>query len=368
MANAKLCRWGILGAAGIARKNWDAIRHAENATLVAVASRGRPKAETYIRECQLDAPFPAAPAACTYEELLARPDIDAVYIPLPTGIRKEWVIRTAQAGKHVLCEKPCAPTVADLEEMLAACRQHKVQFMDGVMFMHGDRLPLMRRALDESGKVGQIKRITSQFSFLAAPEFMTSNIRASSELEPLGALGDLGWYCIRFSLWALSYQLPTHVSGRILTAGKRPDSNREVPLEFSGELWFPGGASAGFYCSFLTQIHQWANISGTAGYLHVEDFVVPSFGCQAEFELTVSNLDRVVCNYRMPRRTERIASSEYSNNHPTAQETGLFRNFSRIVLSGQLEPKWEAIALATQKVTNACLESAQQDGKKIPLS
>src|SRR5688500_8784269 len=103
-----VCRWGILGAANIARKNWKAIRNAENATLVAVASRSRERAAQFIDECQGSAPFATAPAACaSYEELLARKDVDAVYIPLPTGIRKEWVIRTAQAGKHVLCEKPC---------------------------------------------------------------------------------------------------------------------------------------------------------------------------------------------------------------------------------------------------------------------
>jgi predicted dehydrogenase len=367
MKTEKLCRWGILGAANIARKNWDAIRHAENATLVAVASRSQEKAKEYIAECQLVAPHEQTPAACTYEELLARKDIDAVYIPLPTAIRKPWVIQAAKAGKHVLCEKPCAPTVADLEEMLAVCRQNKVQFMDGVMFMHGDRLRLMRGVLDDGDKIGPIKRITSQFSFLAQPEFMATNIRASSDLEPLGALGDLGWYDIRFTLWAMNYQLPTHVTGRILTAGKRPDASGDVPLEFSGEMWFPGGTTAAFYCSFLTQIQQWANISGTTGCLQVNDFVVPSYGCEVAFEHIISNLDRMGCDYNMPRRSQRIASPEYSNNHPTAQETGMFRTFSRIVLSGRLEPEWEQFALATQKVVNACLESARNDGRRISL-
>src|SRR5262245_10334350 len=96
MTNEKLCRWGILGAANIAKKNWDSIRNAENATLLAVASRSKAKAEEYVRECQLTAPHEQTPAACTYEELLARKDIDAVYIPLPTGIRKEWVIKAAK--------------------------------------------------------------------------------------------------------------------------------------------------------------------------------------------------------------------------------------------------------------------------------
>src|SRR5438105_4658062 len=106
-----LCRWGILGTANIARKNWKAIRNAGNATLAAVASRDRRRAQTFIDECQTSVPFAPAPSACgTYEELIERKDVDAVYIPLPTGIRKEWVMRAAAAGKHILCEKPCGAT------------------------------------------------------------------------------------------------------------------------------------------------------------------------------------------------------------------------------------------------------------------
>src|SRR5437763_13836055 len=85
--SSPVCRWGILGAANIARKNWKGIRLAGNATLTAVASRDPAKAAAFIDDCQADAPFPTAPAACTYEELLRRPDVDAVYIPLPTGVR-----------------------------------------------------------------------------------------------------------------------------------------------------------------------------------------------------------------------------------------------------------------------------------------
>src|SRR6188474_116084 len=134
------CRWGILGAAFIARKNWQAIRDAGNARLVAVASRDLARAQAFIAECQSSAPHPVVPEAMdSYEALLARSDIDAVYIPLPTGLRKEWVIRAAQAGKHVLIEKPAGCAAADVEEMIAVCERHRVQFMDGVMFMHGRR-------------------------------------------------------------------------------------------------------------------------------------------------------------------------------------------------------------------------------------
>src|SRR5437764_13479016 len=145
-----LCRWGILGTANIARKNWKAIRNAGNSALVAVASRDRQRAQRFIDQCQADVLLNPAPAPCaSYQELLDRTDLDAVYSPLPTGFRKEWVVRAAQAGKHVLCEKPCGVSSADVRAMLDACRQHKVQFMDGVMFMHSHRLPLLRQTLDD---------------------------------------------------------------------------------------------------------------------------------------------------------------------------------------------------------------------------
>src|SRR5207248_6750195 len=140
-------------------------------------------AQRFIDECQSLVPFARAPLACgAYEELLDRRDIDAVYIPLPTGIRKEWVIRAAQAGKHVLCEKPCGVSGADVEDMLEACRKSKVQFMDGVMFMHSRRLPLLRQVLDDGRSIGRVLRIVSQFSFKAHDDFLAENIRVSSEL------------------------------------------------------------------------------------------------------------------------------------------------------------------------------------------
>src|SRR5688572_19503629 len=157
------CRWGILGAAFIARKNWQAIRDAGNASLVAVASRDLARAQAFIAECQSSAPHPVVPEAMdSYEALLARTDIDAVYIPLPTGVRREWAIRAAEAGKHVLIEKPAGRDAADVAAIIAACEKHRVQFMDGVMFMHGRRLKRLRDVLDH--EAGPIRHISSQFS------------------------------------------------------------------------------------------------------------------------------------------------------------------------------------------------------------
>ena len=97
-------RWGILGTAGIARKNWRAIYDSGNSIVTAVASRDVARSRKFIDECQAQNPFHPSPLALgSYEALIASPQVDAVYLPLPTGLRKEWVLRAAAAGKHVLC-------------------------------------------------------------------------------------------------------------------------------------------------------------------------------------------------------------------------------------------------------------------------
>jgi predicted dehydrogenase len=360
-----VCRWGILGAANIARKNWKAIRLAENATLIAVASRDPARARTWLDACQSDCPFPCVPVACSYEELLKRTDVDAVYVPLPTGIRRDWVVKAAGAGKHVLCEKPCGPSAGDLRAMLDACKAKGVQFMDGVMFMHGKRLPLLRSVIDDGETVGHLRRITTQFSFAADEEFLKNNIRVSNVLEPLGSLGDLGWYNIRFSLFVMKYQMPLKVSGRILAecgTGAAP-----VPLEFSGELFFAGGVSASFYCSFNTELQQWAHVSGSKGCISMRDFVLPYYGCESEFIA-----DRPVFNvkgtsYHWESHPKRFAVTEYSDGSPDAQETNMIRTFSRLVLSGKPDPTWGDIALKTQVVLDACLASARSGGGLVDV-
>ena len=147
----KKCRWGILGSAGIAQKNWQSIHHAENAELVAVASRDLAKSKDFINRCSAQVPHINQPMALgSYEELLSRDDIDAIYLPLPTGLRPEWALKVAEAGKHLLCEKPCGTSLEQVQDIVAACDRAGVQFMDGVMFMHSERLKRVRAAIDLS--------------------------------------------------------------------------------------------------------------------------------------------------------------------------------------------------------------------------
>ena len=335
-------RWGILGTARIARKNWKGILHSGSSVLTAVASRDLERSRRFIDECQRENPFAAAPAALgSYEELISSPNVDAVYVPIPTGLRKEWVVRAAKAGKHILCEKPCAATVDDVREMIDTCQKNHVQFMDGVMFMHNPRLDHIRHALNNETSIGKLRRITSHFSFFTQDDFRNANIRANGATEPLGCLGDLGWYCIRFALWAMNWQLPREVSGRILSEIGGDHSPRPVPFDFSAELLFDNDVSSGFFCSFLTAYSNWATLTGTHGYLHVPDFVLPAKTNHGALEI----------------------NGEFTDKSPldslTAQETNMVRAFADQVLSGKLNNAWPDWALKTQIVINACLDSAR---------
>ena len=351
-------RWGILGTAGIARKNWRAIRDSGNSTVAAVASRDVDRARAFIQECQAAAPFEVVPTARgSYDALLASPDVEAVYLPLPTGLRKEWVLRAAAAGKHVICEKPCGIQLADVQEMVDACRRNRVQFMDGVMFMHNPRLKRMREILDDGKSVGGVKRITSMFAFRGFEDFFTGNIRLQAGLEPTGCLGDLGWYCLRLALWTMNWQLPREVVGRILSQGGSRGSPTPVPTEFSGELMFNEDVSASFYSSFLVEKQQWAYISGTRGQLHLSDFVHAESEHEPVFEVNEAVVRVKCCD----------CAGSHDDSRRWAQEACLFRNFAIQVRSGTLNDDWPMMALKTQQVMDACFASARNGSRVVAL-
>ncbi|GIW94965.1 MAG: oxidoreductase [Pirellulaceae bacterium] len=368
MAEAGICRWGILSTAEIGRKNWKAIRLAGNATVTAVASRQLDAAQRFIDQCQAEGRIDPPPRALdNYQALVEASDVDAVYVPLPTALRREWVIRLAEAGKHVLVEKPGGVSTADVEQMVEACRKNKVQFMDGVMFMHSSRLPLIRQIL-EQGELGTVSRITTQFTFFGDETFERTNIRTHSDLEPDGCLGDLGWYCIRIILWLLQGRLPQRVSARLWSTMKRPDSPRPVPGSLSAELFYEDGLSAGFFCSFRADNQQWVHISGTHGCLRIPDFVLPRYGGEVEFFVDHDQYEIDGCSFRMVKREQRYAAKEYDSGTRESQETAMVRTFSEYVLSRHIDETWPRWTLSTQKVLDACRQSAYQDGKLIELA
>ena len=362
-----LCRWGFLSTASIGRKNWQAIADSGNATLTAVASRNLASAEKFIDECQTECPQHNRPKAFgTYDELITSPEVDAIYVPLPTGMRKEWVLKAATAGKHVLIEKPAGDSAADVEEMIAACAKAGVQFMDGVMFMHSTRLPEMRKAID-SGEIGDIRRITAQFSFHGDESFVKSNIRTHSVLESMGALGDLGWYTTRFTLWAMNWQMPLRLTARIHSEMQHPDSPGTVPAELSAELEFPGGVSAAMHCSFVAQHCQLAMVSGIKGYLALQDFVLPFKDRPLTYQVLNSEFSAQGCTFSMNPGQSIRTVEEPPSNAPGSQECNMIRAFSAAVLSGKADAFWPEITLKTQRILDACLKSGRAGGAVVEL-
>jgi predicted dehydrogenase len=351
-------RWGILSTGNIARLNWRAIRYSGNSVIAAVASRDAARCAKFIADGQRQAPFETAPAAFAgYEALIASKEVDAVYIPVPTGLRKEWVLRAAAAGKHVLCEKPCGLSLADVREMTAACKQYRVQFMDGVMFMHNPRQLRLRQILDDANAFGPIRRIMSVFSYGNDQAFFDANIRLHSALEPTGCLGDLGWYCIRFALWAMRWRLPREVSGTILSTRANRLSPDAVPSDFSGELIFADGASLGFYCSFQTSFQNWVHVGGAKGWLRLADFVHPISDHEPAIELN-GGLERVKCC---------DCPSEHTDSRAPAQDAQMFRHFAQQVAAGKLNGDWPMWSLKTQQVMDACHDSALRGGRPVSL-
>ena len=347
----KKVRFGFLSTANIGRKNWNSIHASGNAVVTAVASRDVARSREFIRKMQAETPYETVPTPLgSYEELIESPNVDAVYIPLPTGLRKEWVLRAAAAGKHVVCEKPCAANAADLRQMISACKKNRVQFMDGVMFMHSPRMARLRKVLDDGKSIGHIKRIMTNFSFRVAEDAYDTNVRINSKLEPAGCVGDLGWYNIRFILWAMKWKTPREVRGRILQDRCAKKGLAPVPIDFSAELIFDGDASAGFYCSFLAQYQNWVHVSGTKGALVVPDFVHGGHGHDQTFELNQKEVTVKCCKCR----------GRHDDSPAFSQHVNMMRNFAAQIRSGKLNEEWPMWALKTQEVVDECLKSASR--------
>ena len=339
---APAIRWGILGTARIATKVGRAISAARSAELAAIASRDRARAVDWIVRHDLGSISSAdqGPAAYgSYEELLADPAIDAVYIPLPPSLHAEWTIKAAERGKHVLCEKPLATTVSEARAMAAACRANGVQLMDGVMWMHHVRTEAMYRLIEQRS-LGALRRITAAFSFNAT-DFAPDNIRFQRELGG-GVLGDLGWYCVGAALWAFD-ELPS----RVFATGTYRD---DVEISLSGLLWFSRERMASFDCAFDASTRKWFEIAGTDASIVCDDFVNPWEVSKARFWVH-----------------DRQGKASQEMFPDCNQEVRMIERFGDIVRSGTLEPDWGDRAVNTQIVC-AALDRSARSGVPVDIA
>ena len=179
-------RFGVMGCANIARRYViNAIKSSPNCEMVVIASRTREKAEEFGVMFQCD-------AVLGYEELLKREDIEAIYMPLPTGIHEEWMLKTIAAGKHILIEKSFAPNFQSAHRIASAAMQAELVIMENFMFeYHSQQIKI--RNIIESGELGEIRVFKSSFGFPPLPE---NNFRYNKELGG-GSLLDCGSYPLK---------------------------------------------------------------------------------------------------------------------------------------------------------------------------
>lgn len=167
-------QWGVLGTSTIAKNAViPAIQQSERGEVLAIASRSKEKAEALANELDI------ARAYGSYDELIADPDIEAVYIPLPNHMHKEWTIKAAQAGKHVLCEKPAALNSEEAVEMIEVCQQHGVLFAEAIMYRYH---PKHRRVQEiiASGEIGTVRALHGNFTCNTADD--KDNVRFKREI------------------------------------------------------------------------------------------------------------------------------------------------------------------------------------------
>lgn len=177
-------KWGVLGTANIARGcTIPGMKLAGNCELYAVAGRSEAKAESYREE------FGFAKAYAGYEKLLEDPEVQAVYIPLPNSLHKEWVIKALKAGKHVLCEKPMALNSSELKEMFSVAKENNVFLMEAYAYLHSPYVASLKRDI-QSGLIGDVDYIQSAF----ITQGYVDDIRLYKDLGG-GAVYDLGCYC-----------------------------------------------------------------------------------------------------------------------------------------------------------------------------
>lgn len=263
-------RWGVLGTAKIAQNHTiPGMQLAQNCELYAVAGRSMEKAE------QFKAEFGFEKAYGSYQELLADPLVEAVYIPLPNELHMEWTIQALKAHKHVLCEKPIAPTAAQAAEMIRTADGNDVHLMEAFAYLHSPFVSAVKAEVD-SGVIGDVVYVESAF-VTATPD--AQNIRMRRETYG-GAMYDLGCYNTSLALWMLGKE-PTDVqaTARFTQQG--------IDIYSSSLLTFEGGASAALECGMVlakssgiridrfqihgtkgciqsaTQFNQWGEVSYT---------------------------------------------------------------------------------------------------------
>ncbi len=329
---ARKVRWGVLSTANIGRAAVvPAIRGSSNGELVAVASRDLERARAFAGANGIPE------ALGSYEALLERDDVDAVYVPLPNSLHRAWTIRAAAAGKHVLCEKPLALDATECREMAAAARDAGVRLMEAFMYRFH---PRTEQVIDwvRRGRLGRVGAVRSVFTFrLRSPD----NIRLDPELGG-GSLMDVGCYCVNVSRTLVGEEpVEAQATARWTDGG--------VDEAMAGILRFPSGAVAHFDCALTLERSEAYEVAGTDGQLRVPAAFLPG-------------TDDVEIHESRGRDGARTHTVEGADEYLRMVE-----HFADCVLRGR-EPRWSAAEAAANMRTIAALyRSAREGGAAVPV-
>ncbi|OLL31020.1 NAD-binding protein [Burkholderia sp. SRS-W-2-2016] len=244
--------WGILGAAKINDKVVVPMHHAPKCRVKGIASRSAEKAR------EAAAKYGLAVAYDSYEALLADPEIDAVYIPLPNHVHVEWTIRAVEAGKHVLCEKPLGLNAEEIDQLIAA-RERTGRYIQEAFMVRTHPQWLQVRSLIDDGAIGELRAVTGAFTY---HNTNADNIRNRPEFGG-GGLLDIGCYPITTSRFALRRE-PTRVVALI-------DEDPVFKVDRLGSVLMDfDGVQASFFYSTQTQPYQRMQFHGNKGRIEVE--------------------------------------------------------------------------------------------------
>jgi predicted dehydrogenase len=247
----KALNWGLLSTARINRALIPVIKSSARNRLAAVASRTQESAEAYAKEWRIGR------AHGSYEALLDDPEVDVVYNPLPNSMHAEWTIRALRAGKHVLCEKPLAISVEEVDAIAAAARETGKIAAEALMYRHHPQTRKVKE-LVESGSLGTVQVIKGAFTFNLQRK---GDVRLIPELGG-GGIWDVGSYPISYARM-ISGSEPEEVFGwQVL-------SNSGVDVIFTGQMRFPNRILAQFDCGFRSPERKYIEIIGSEASLYV---------------------------------------------------------------------------------------------------
>jgi len=246
-----LLNWGLLSTANINRALIPPLRESKRNRLLAVGSRTQDSADAYARQWNIPR------AHGSYEALLADPEIAVIYNSLPNHLHAEWTIKAVEAGKHVLCEKPIALTVDELDAMSAAAQKHQRVVAEAFMYRHHPQT-LKVREIVQSGALGQLRVVRGAFSFVLSD---LNNVRAKPEMGG-GSIWDVGCYPISYARFVIGLE-PLEVFGRQVTGSTGIDET------FVGQMEFQNGIHVQFDSSFAIQFRSSMEFIGSEATLNV---------------------------------------------------------------------------------------------------